>query len=112
MPNKHQEFLSQLDSAVFNSKGVTEQRLRTAVKSAVFPAVSQPHGDDTTIPPALRPYLDKVGRHAYKVTDRDIEALKAQGYSEEAIFELTVSAAVGAGLGRLKRGLNALNGGE
>jgi hypothetical protein len=112
MPNKYQEFLFQLNSAVFDSEGVTEQRLRTAVKSAVFPTVSQPQGADTTIPPALRPYLDKVGRYAYKITDRDIETLKAQGYSEEAIFELTVSAAVGAGFGRLKQGLYALNGGQ
>jgi alkylhydroperoxidase family enzyme len=53
-------------------------------------------------------YLEKVRRHAYKVTDRDVEELKAAGYSEDEIFEHTVSAAVAAGLERLDAGLRAL----
>jgi alkylhydroperoxidase family enzyme len=63
---------------------------------------------DRIAPDDFAPYLDKVRRHAYKVTDRDVEELKAAGYSEDEIFEHTVSAAVAAGLERLDAGLRAL----
>jgi alkylhydroperoxidase family enzyme len=59
-------------------------------------------------PRALRPYLDKVRTEAYRITDGDIDALKAAGFSEDEIFEHTVSAAVAAGLERLDAGLRAL----
>ena len=58
-------------------------------------------------PPDFAAYLDKVRRHAYEVTDRDVEALKKAGHSEDEIFEQTVSAAVAAGLERLDAGLEA-----
>lgn len=85
MSNKQQELMTQLVTAVYQSKGVTDRPLRTAIKTAVAPGSDQLEGDDSRIPAALRPYLNKVGRHAYKVTDRDIETLKSMGYSEEAI---------------------------
>jgi alkylhydroperoxidase family enzyme len=59
-------------------------------------------------PPDFAPYLDKVRRNAYKVTDEDIQALKNSGYSDDIIFEQTVSVAVAAGLERLKAGLEVL----
>jgi len=59
-------------------------------------------------PPDFGPYLDKVRRHAYAVTDEDVQALKEVGYTEDEIFELTVSAAVAAGLERLDAGLRTL----
>jgi alkylhydroperoxidase family enzyme len=45
---------------------------------------------------------------AYAVTDRDVVELKAAGYTEDEIFEHTVSAAVAAGLERLAAGLGSL----
>ncbi len=54
--------------------------------------------------------MDTVARHAYKTTDAHVAALKQAGYSEDAIFELTLSAALGAGMARLERGLAALKG--
>jgi len=63
---------------------------------------------DRKAPPDFTPYLDKVRRNAYKVTDEDIQALKDAGYSEGVIFEQTVSVAVAAGLERLKAGLEVL----
>jgi alkylhydroperoxidase family enzyme len=63
---------------------------------------------DRPAPPDFASYLDKVRRHAYKVTDRDVEALKEAGHSEDEIFEQTVSAAVAAGLVRLDAGLEAI----
>ena len=56
-------------------------------------------------PPDFAPYLEKVRRNAYKVTDEDIQELKDAGYSEDVIFEQTVSVAVAAGLARLEAGL-------
>ena len=60
------------------------------------------------VPDELRPYLEKVRLHAYRVTDRDVEELKAAGFAEDEIFEHTVSAATAAGLERLDAGLRAL----
>lgn len=59
-------------------------------------------------PPELAGYLEKVRLHAYKVTDRDVEELKEAGFSEDEIFEQTVSVAVAAGLERLDAGLGTL----
>ena len=53
-------------------------------------------------------YLDKVRRHAYTITDEDVQALKDAGHSEDEIFEHTVSAAAAAGLERLDAGLGTL----
>ena len=43
----------------------------------------------------LRTLVDKVAKHAYKVTDEDIEAARRSGLSEDQIFELVVCAALG-----------------
>ena len=59
-------------------------------------------------PPAMREYLDKVARHAYRVTDADVAALHESGFSDDEIFEQTVAVAVAAGLIRLDAGLGAL----
>jgi alkylhydroperoxidase family enzyme len=59
-------------------------------------------------PPDFAPYLDKVRRKAYTVTDEDVQALKDAGYSEDAIFEETVSVAAAAGLERLEAALEVL----
>ena len=58
--------------------------------------------------PDFEPYLEKVRRRAYTVTDADVEALEDAGRSEDEIFEQTVSVAVGAGLDRLEAGLVVL----
>jgi alkylhydroperoxidase family enzyme len=63
---------------------------------------------DREAPRDFAPYLDKVRRNAYQVTDEDVQALKDAGYSEDVIFEQTVSVAVAAGLERLKAGLEVL----
>lgn len=45
----------------------------------------------------------KVAKHAWKVTDEDVAAVRAAGVSEDAIFELVVCAA----MGQSKRQLSA-----
>ena len=54
-------------------------------------------------PTEMAAYLEKVRDRAYAVTDRDIEELKAAGFSEDAIFEQTVAVAIVEGLRRLDR---------
>jgi alkylhydroperoxidase family enzyme len=49
-----------------------------------------------------------VRRHAYRTTDAQVEALLEAGMSEDEVFEVTVAAAVGAGLERLDAGLRAM----
>jgi alkylhydroperoxidase family enzyme len=61
-------------------------------------------------PEQLAGYVEKVANRAFEVTDNDVAALREQGYSEDEIFEATVSTALGAGLSRLERGLAALEG--
>jgi hypothetical protein len=66
--------------------------------------------DLDALPEALRGYVGKVHDHAYRITDGDVEALLAAGYSEDQVFELTAASAVGAGLSRLERALQAMDG--
>src|SRR5436309_13488708 len=75
------------------------------------PGIRRAAAEGAVVPEALRGYLDKVARHAYKVTDEDVEALRVAGYSEDQIFEATVSCALGTCLRRLEAGLSAIDGG-
>jgi alkylhydroperoxidase family enzyme len=59
-------------------------------------------------PTEMAAYLEKVRDRAYAVTDRDIEELKAAGFSEDAIFEQTVAVAIAEGLRRLDVAREAL----
>ena len=63
---------------------------------------------DRAVPADFAAYLAEVRGEAFRITDEDVEALKAAGHSEDEIFEQTVSAAVAAGLERLDAGLKAL----
>jgi alkylhydroperoxidase family enzyme len=64
--------------------------------------------DAPDLPDDLRPYVDKVAKNAYKVVDADLDRLREAGYSEDAIFELTLAAALGAARARLDAGLEAM----
>ena len=48
-------------------------------------------------------YLAKVRERASTVVDRDVDALKEAGLSEDEIFEHTVTVAIDEGLRRLDR---------
>ncbi len=111
------ELARDLERAVLATPGETGEALRRAIAAragalAGRPGAGEPAkaSDAPAIPPILAPYVDKVARHAYQVTDEDLAALAAAGLSEDAVFEVTVAAATGAGLARLERGLAALRG--
>jgi len=59
-------------------------------------------------PAAMKPYLEKVRHGAFRVTDGDVTELRAAGFSEDEIFEQTVSVAVSEGLDRLDAALEAV----
>ena len=61
-------------------------------------------------PPAegMREFLEGVRAHAYRITDRDVDALREAGFSEDEIFEQAVAVAVSEGLRRYEAGLRAL----
>jgi hypothetical protein len=71
------------------------------------PSLRQAAADDTGLPPDLQPLVDKIHMHAYKVTDADLANLQP-ARSEDQLFEIIVSAALGASRKRLLAGLRAL----
>ena len=112
-PDEHRyaSLTDALKEAVLGSVrgAVTDRALRRAVeaRSASF---GGRQGSPADVPRELAAFVDRIAQHAYDVTDDDVRALRQAGYSEQAIFEITASAAVGAGLARLERGLAALEG--
>jgi hypothetical protein len=94
--HRHGEVVERLRAAVLESPGTLEPEVRRAI------AAGSP-------PDALAGYLGKVERQAYTVRDDEVERLRAGGWSDDALFEATVSAALGAGLSRLEIGLAAIS---
>jgi alkylhydroperoxidase family enzyme len=107
---RYQEFVDHLRQAVLAGPGVTERSERAAVASRAGALSGGGTPAEGVVPGAIAGFVDKVAGRAYTVTDDDVHALRQAGYSEDAIFEITASAAMGAALGRLERGLAALRG--
>ena len=113
---RYASYASRLMTALLATPGKTSRELRRAVLARASElgggggSGGGGSADGNERPAALTAYVDKVARHAYKVTDEDVAALQRAGNSDDALFETTVAAAVGAALGRLERGLAALRG--
>jgi hypothetical protein len=84
-----------LEDAALRGPGETQAKVREAIA----------RGEE--VPDDLRELVDKIERHAYRVTDEDIAALK-QRYTEDEIFEFVIAASLGASQRRLDAGLRAL----
>jgi hypothetical protein len=93
---RHAALTQRLVDSVLTTRGHTSSELRRAVL------------ERGKVPDPLAAYVEKVFLHAYKITDADVAGLQQAGHSDDALFEVTVSAALGAALGRLERGLAAL----
>ena len=85
---------------------VLKQVLEGAAESD--PAIRKAAHNISGVPADLRPLIDKIERHAYKVTDEDIAKAQAK-YGDDSMFEIIVSAALGAADKRLRIGLAALD---
>lgn len=87
--------------ALLTQPGATRTELRRAVleytRSSAAPA-----------PEALREFVDKIAERPWTVSDEDFARLRAAGYSEDELYEVTLAAAIGAGLQRFDAGLRAL----
>jgi alkylhydroperoxidase family enzyme len=112
MNHEHDANTRRLVEAVLTSPGETNPALRYTVEAYAAELGGRPDEQAGKLPSELVEYVTKVALHAYKTTDEDTEALWQAGYSEDAIFEITLSAALGVGIARLKRGLALLNGDE
>ncbi|HEX6484505.1 MAG TPA: hypothetical protein VF043_37145 [Ktedonobacteraceae bacterium] len=108
MNESHTTKIRRLVHAMLNSPGDTDTTIRQAVEKYSTRVGLSPTSTAGDIPAELTGYVKKVALHAYKTTDEDIAALRQAGYSEDAMFEITLSAALGAGLARLESGLAAL----
>ena len=96
IPDPHAPLRDRVLKRVLSGAGESDPALRTAAATG------------TGVPDELQPLIDKIHRHAYKVTDGDIAQLKAK-YSEDELFEIIASAALGASQQRLTAGLRALD---
>ncbi len=78
-------------------EGVTPPQLRRAVEAHVARArgVSSP---GEAVPESVAAFLDPLARHAYRIVDEHIDALKADGYDEEQILELTLVGSLSASM--------------
>ena len=71
------------------------------------PEVRRAAARNLEVPADLQPLVDKIHKHAFKVTDDDVARLQAT-YGDDRMFEIIVSAALGASRKRLMAGLAAL----
>src|SRR5204863_5226134 len=83
------DLIERMRAAVVDGPG----ELDRSVRRAAF-------GGGDALPTETATYVEKVRHNAYKVTDGDVAALKAAGWSDDALFELTVATALGAALSR------------
>ena len=101
---RYATYTARLVDGVLTRPGHTPPDLRRAVLAR---AAGTGRED---LPAELAAYVDTVAQHAYRVTDEHLGRLRQAGHSDDALFEMTVSAALGAALGRLERGMAAVRG--
>jgi alkylhydroperoxidase family enzyme len=101
--------VKKLMSVFLTQRAETTPKLRRKVEAyaARVGGAVRTAGD---VPEELSGYIEKIARQAYKVSDDDLLELRERGYSEDQVFEITLGAALGAGLARLERGMTALKG--
>lgn len=116
MRDRYTDLVSRVRDSVLAGPGATPTELRQAVHDrAAAPGRGEVVGAEAPadvpshVPAELKGLVGKVTDRAYEVTDDDVDSLCRAGYSEDAIFEIAVSGALGAGLARLQRGLSALS---
>lgn len=95
IPDPHADLRDRLLQSVLAGAGESDPALRHAAAAG------------TGLPDDLQPLIEKVHAHAYKVTDAEVARLQAV-YGDDRLFEIIVSAALGASRKRLDAGLTAL----
>lgn len=95
MFDPHAKLRDEVLRQVLDGPGESEPSLRRAAASGAG------------LPADLQPLIEKIHKHAYKITDHDIAGLQG-AYSDDRLFEIVVSASLGASRKRLVAGLQAL----
>jgi alkylhydroperoxidase family enzyme len=108
MEQRYQKHTHLLVDAVLHGAGETSFELRQTVEKYAASLSGYSVENAEPVLSSLHSYITKVALHAYRITERDIDSLRIAGLSEDAIFELTLSAALGAGIARLQVGLKAM----
>ncbi|GLV60218.1 hypothetical protein KDH_70390 [Dictyobacter sp. S3.2.2.5] len=108
MNDRHAPQMGAMLYAVASQPGATTPALREQVRAYAERLSLDASSDAGDVPPELVAYVRKVALHAYKVLDEDIQSLRQGGYSEDALFEITLSVAMGTARARLECGLHAL----
>jgi hypothetical protein len=96
--DRHAAAVEALRRAVFESPGATEPAVRVAA------------GSGGQLPDPTGSYAEMVRDRSYRITDTDLARLTAAGLSDDAIFEITIAAAVGAAMQRLDAGMHGVRG--
>ena len=96
MSDPHAELAERIWLRVVHGPGESPQALRQAVS------------ERAGVPPELRSLIDKIHQHAYRVTDAEVAQAQA-AYGDDPLFELILSASLGASRQRLLAGLAALS---
>jgi len=94
--DRHADAAADLRRTVLDTPGASDRAARRAALAA------------HDVPEPLAAYLGKVREASYRITDADVDGLLVAGLSEDAVFELTLAAALGAAGRRLDAGLRAL----
>jgi hypothetical protein len=110
MTGRYAQLVSQLLASVTGTPGRVPLATRQAILDRAAGLVNAEPVAPVDLPADLARHVDAVIQHAYRVTDDDVARLSSAGHSDDAIFEATVSAAVGAGTSRLARALELLHG--
>ena len=94
-PDPHAELRDRVFQTVLRGPGACEPGTRRAA------------AEGAGGPADIQELVEKIHRHAYKVTDDDVARVQAK-YGDDRTFEIVVSAALGASRQRLLAGLKAL----
>lgn len=94
------------------AEGETKNELRRAIEAQAARAwgSTRPDGPQITdaAPQVLGDYVNRVSLHAYRISDELVDELRAVGYSDGQIYEVTVAGALGAALAGIERLFAAL----
>ena len=97
----------QLKQNALNAKGDTSCAFREDVWNLAS-ALTRGASQDSELSVSVRELVEVVALRAQDTNDAHINAVRTAGYSDDALFEITVATAVSAGVARLKLALTAL----
>jgi alkylhydroperoxidase family enzyme len=92
--------------AILSSPGATESSLRCDILQ--YARFGGPQTHPELLEKVLREFVEKIAEQPWATNDDDFARMRAVGYSDDQLFELTLTCALGAGLKRFDAGLRAL----